>query len=361
MNKLLLGKVLNKSKRLSSQTIGGLLPLSPLLKKLFFKPLQLNLEVTNVCNANCIFCANQYMERQRGIMSTEVFKKAIDDFVHIGGGALCFGAGIGEPLLDPKLFQKINYARQFGNIIHLGFYTNGILLSKFDSLEILTSGVSEINVSLGGLDSQTYKKVFRVDKFQQVIGNIISLAGVNSSLKNPVRLSIELRAGQISKKNLDKSLFLKLKSLVDEINFNFYFHDWNGRIIQKELLPTMRLRRLIKKKSMCVMPYEFGPSILWNGKVTACNCQNLVEDENLLLGNILDNSLIVLYQSDKMKNFRERFFEGKVPDICRECTVYNDLNTLRRIEIRKKIKDSYYAFLNSEYFRKKTDSKKSRF
>src|SRR5438876_4286908 len=37
-----------------------------------------SIETTNICNANCIFCAFQYQKRPTGVMSIELFRKIID-------------------------------------------------------------------------------------------------------------------------------------------------------------------------------------------------------------------------------------------------------------------------------------------
>ena len=45
------------------------------IKRLFF-------EITNICNAKCIFCAYRKLDsnRRSGIMSFDFFKKALDDY-----------------------------------------------------------------------------------------------------------------------------------------------------------------------------------------------------------------------------------------------------------------------------------------
>src|SRR5947209_1707271 len=67
---------------------------------------RLSLETTNVCNSDCVFCANSLMQRRRQPMKMEVFKKAVDDFARMGGTVVDFNAVIGEPLLDPHLLER---------------------------------------------------------------------------------------------------------------------------------------------------------------------------------------------------------------------------------------------------------------
>ena len=38
----------------------------------------IEIEATNFCNAKCVFCANQIIDRKRGFMSVELFKSFIE-------------------------------------------------------------------------------------------------------------------------------------------------------------------------------------------------------------------------------------------------------------------------------------------
>ena len=67
--------------------VGGLaFDLEKTLGAMALRPFELHLELTNLCNANCIFCPYQFQERPKQFMSDEVFFKAVNDFVAIQGG-----------------------------------------------------------------------------------------------------------------------------------------------------------------------------------------------------------------------------------------------------------------------------------
>lgn len=70
----------------------------------------LTLEVTNICNSKCRFCAYQYQEKfrhGRGVMSDQIFDKAINDFHRMGGKYISFTPFAGDPLLDPKIIERV--------------------------------------------------------------------------------------------------------------------------------------------------------------------------------------------------------------------------------------------------------------
>ena len=70
--------------------------------------------VTNICNAKCTFCAYPKVVTnktlQTGVMSFEVFKKAVDEWAALGGQSLDLTPVVGDPLVDPGILQKVDYA-----------------------------------------------------------------------------------------------------------------------------------------------------------------------------------------------------------------------------------------------------------
>lgn len=97
----------------------------------------LQIESTRRCNLNCPICMRQNLDETQALLSLEDFKKALDswDFQHV---AL---HGWGEPLLNPEIFQMIEYAKLQG--ISTELTTNATLLKK-NIENILTSGLSVI-------------------------------------------------------------------------------------------------------------------------------------------------------------------------------------------------------------------------
>lgn len=69
--------------------------------------------VTNICNAKCSFCAYPKVVAnktlQTGVMTFEVFKKAVDEWAAIGGEGLDLTPVVGDPLVDPGLLDKVDW------------------------------------------------------------------------------------------------------------------------------------------------------------------------------------------------------------------------------------------------------------
>src|SRR3954451_15826869 len=76
-------------------------------------PATLFIETTNICNANCVFCAYQYQagfRKGKGVMSDELFHKSLEDYRAMGGETsrkrINFPPLVGEPLVDPKIIKR---------------------------------------------------------------------------------------------------------------------------------------------------------------------------------------------------------------------------------------------------------------
>src|SRR5262249_20644466 len=73
-------------------------------------PETLHIETTNVCNANCIFCAYQYQDRFRegkGVMSDKIFSRGLREYFEMGGRSVNFVPLVGDSLVDPKIIQRV--------------------------------------------------------------------------------------------------------------------------------------------------------------------------------------------------------------------------------------------------------------
>ena len=148
----------------------------------------LTIELTNICNAKCKFCAYRYQKREKNTISDELFKNAVCQFAGIGGGTLNLTPIVGDPLIDKNLISKIKYARKMKEIEHIFFFTNLIGLSNFDINDLLLSGIHKIHVSVCIGSREMYTRVYGVDKYDSVMQNLDSLLKENRRLGDRVKI-----------------------------------------------------------------------------------------------------------------------------------------------------------------------------
>jgi radical SAM protein with 4Fe4S-binding SPASM domain len=172
--------------------------------------------------------------------------------------------------------------------------------------------------------------------------NLIDLLTINRELGNPCEIKIGLRTCQSLKEVMSDKEFREIVQLSNEVDINYYFEDWSGAVRSSDLLKGMKIRPpmllIFRRKTPCWMLYG-ELAILSDGTVAMCGCHELEGDSDLVLGNIMDSSLMDLYRSEKAKMIRQNWLNGsKIPDICRNCLNYNPytFGMLKETRIRVK-------------------------
>ncbi len=109
-----------------------------------------NIETYAYCNRKCSFCFNnndRFPNRQRGIMSTDIWEKIIDELSTMNFAGRISPHHYGEPLLDKRLPQLISFAREKCPYAEILFASNGDLLTEEVLLELVRRGLDSILVT----------------------------------------------------------------------------------------------------------------------------------------------------------------------------------------------------------------------
>lgn len=298
---------------------------------------KLYFDVTNICNARCTFCIYRKIfnekNRKSGVMAFEIFKKAVDEYSKLGGKSISLTPTVGEPLLDPALLYKIDYAVNQVKIKKVYFYTNGILLSK-DKLykNLIDSGIHEINISTQGCDKNLFEQVYGVSAsvYDELIRGLSNLLQYNKEKRESVAIRIQFRSAQKPSEVLKSPDFLKyIKPFLSErVSYSFLvdYDNWGGSISQADLIGHMKMRRRLRaRKAPCLG--TFRASILFDGSVRLCGCRiKDTEFDELVVGHINDDSLEKTYLGERANKIRKSFLQGNPPEICKDCTLYDTGN-----------------------------------
>ncbi len=128
------------------------------------RPRGIDIELTNRCNARCIFCPQRSMASY-GNMSEDVFDRILQTIREEPIGTIYF-IGRGEPLVHPKF---IDYIRKIRDLTGIEFelFTNGLALvpEVVDNLAELNDSFLNItiNVSLHSLKEETHRALTGTD------------------------------------------------------------------------------------------------------------------------------------------------------------------------------------------------------
>ena len=327
------GRVL---RRKADSLVGRLYPLGETLEAMALRPYELHLELTNLCNANCVFCPYQFQEREASFMPEEVFRKAVDDFVSCGGGSVGLTPIVGDALIHPDFLARVRYLRSQPSIDRIWLTTNAILLDKHGIDEVLASGLTSITISTSGFDEESYRRVYRSSAYQRFRRNVLALVEKNRALPEPLTLTIGLRTDRPLDEVMKDPDFQPILAHEPDIDFTWSFTSAGGRITRETLPAGMRLRVVSSRRETCVQLYN-GPIILPDGTVMACSCLAAMDAvPDLGIGNVMSESLLEIWRNDRMRRLRESFGTGALNKTCAGCDMYRDLELYRTSEGRER-------------------------
>ena len=178
-------------------------------------PRNMLLEVTNLCNNKCIFCANEKSSRRKGFIEFNKALCILKEAYNNGTREVGFYA-TGEPLLNKDLEKYIYYAKEIG-YEYTYLTTNGVLLDEERANKLIDSGIDSIKVSLNAVNREDYIFIHGVDYFDKVLKNIISLSKIKKYKKFKLYISCILTNQTVESKYEFKKYFEKY---VDEIWFD---------------------------------------------------------------------------------------------------------------------------------------------
>jgi len=262
------------------------------LKAMALRPFELHLELTNLCNANCVFCPYQFQEHSTETMPDEVFYKAVSDFIAASGGSVGLTPIVGDALLDPKYLKRVQYLRSQTEIDRIFITTNAILVDRFGARELISSGLTSINISTASFDKENYRAIYRNPSYGRMRDNVLNLSEENERSGRPVNISIGFRTDRVLKDSLNDPDFQDIRAYKPFLDFTWSYTSAGNRITKKMLPNKMRLRSVTRKPEPCVNLFH-GPIVLPNGDVLGCNCVAAMDAiQDLRIGNILEDKLV---------------------------------------------------------------------
>ena len=303
-------------------------------------PIYIQIEPAIICNLKCKMCIAPHWERREPYLSLEKFKIITKQFPYLRKISL---VGAGEPLLNPDIFEIIQWAKSKKMLI--GFATNGMLLTKRNIENTLNSKPDWLNISVDGATSETYERIRQGGDFNLVINNIKELMKAKKNNKTDISLwflgmrdniqelpqMVKLASGLGIKKlnmqtvhywgkeewklrldgqRLDDG-FVKLKSIILEaintakkynIRFNYVNTPFNG------------------SKRACQWPWK-ACYITVEGFVTPC-CLHGSDPNVINFGNIFEKPFYEIWNNIEYQEFRRRLKSQTPPEICAGCTSY---------------------------------------
>lgn len=258
------------------------------------------IESTNICNAKCVFCPRDEMERRQGIMDMALYTKLVDECASLGIGHVRMH-NYGEPFVDRQLVEKVRYAKQKG-IPQVGMISNGSLLTEAAARGMIEAGLDAINISVDASGKETFERTRIGLKYDKVIANVERLLALREAAgKRRPKLILSFVRQNNSE---DERAFIEhWRQRADKIHVTD-LHNWAGTLHQTSDV-----------NYPCYRPW-LTFTVLWDGRVSLC-CADF--DGRTILGDLRTSTLLQVWNSDRYRAIRREHLASGGPDICRSC------------------------------------------
>jgi MoaA/NifB/PqqE/SkfB family radical SAM enzyme len=287
------------------------------------------LELTSLCNNRCVFCVSwQKPAGPRGTMSKEDMERvftAIPDF----RGSVILHMG-GEAFILPDLPERCALIKRHWPHCRLHMTsTFNVDHGREYLATLVASGLDSLCISCYGYDREDYRKIHGNDAFEALCRNIERLGGL------PERRGKDLTLNVMD----NVECFLSIRDHVRKKEAFVAFASANGIAWLDRMSGDSRQGRLptgnipsgsdATTEPSSIMPAwpcdvvwgeRAGELIIgWNLNILPC-CAIVSHD--MVLGNLRESSLEVIFSSDLYRRFYQQHWSGALQDfpLCRACT-----------------------------------------
>lgn len=263
--------------------------------------LQINIELTSRCNKNCWICARRRRDREEneetnyGDIDFDILKKISDE---IPDNIVIALHNNGESLLYPRFGEAVKLFKEKNCITNL--VTNGKLLLK-KSNEIINN-LDTLSISIFENDEEA-------DKQFEILNGFLELKKDNSPFTT-LRFIGNVNQDKYEQFKKYNCLFIK-RSLHSSIGSSDYRNSENKKI-----------KPMIPEAGICL---DFLSHLAIDRFGDVSVCVRFDKNKELVLGNIKENTLLELWNSEKRLFMKKMHVEGKrnlIPYCGNKCEFY---------------------------------------
>ena len=285
-------------------------------------PERIQLEVVFGCNARCSMCpVDLPTNRNKGVMSMDLFTDIVDEMNPYKNSIEKFDLwGLGEPLLDKGLFEKIAYAKSKG-WHNLAIATNGDLLDENRQNNLLKSGLDTVIFSIDGCTKKIHEDIRKGVDFDRVVANASNIIVKRNQGDYDTRFVFRFIRQKVNKAEWDgfRDYWSGLISTdKNDIIICYDVHSWGG---ERTGFGVETKKKLDVPTAMCCHHVFDRLIVLWDGTVALC-CSDM-HHAKYSLGNVRDASPIEIFNNEKMNRIRELHKTNRKDNIkiCKKCSI----------------------------------------
>lgn len=151
-------------------------------------PVEYIVETTAKCNLYCPMCPRETHKQPKEDMASEIFDRLVKE--SSGTAEHMMLIGLGEPLLDPKIFDRIEYCARHG--ISTLLSTNGTLLDEVNAGRLLCSPLEHITLSFDGATKESFEFYRKGARFEKVRDNFVRFCRMKEASGARVHIVVQM-------------------------------------------------------------------------------------------------------------------------------------------------------------------------
>ncbi|MBN2644218.1 MAG: radical SAM protein [Desulfuromonadaceae bacterium] len=270
-------------------------------------PAEIAIETHAYCNLRCVICPYPSMERTKGKMSIELFRKIVDEVAVTSPDTRLWVAIMGEPMLDKNIMDHLRYAVEHGAPrVHVN--TNGVLMSEQKSQDLINVGVEAVYVAIDAVTRETYDIVRPGGCFDDVVRNVEKFVELREKHSGKVpELSVQFVVMDENEHELEKFVeFWHKRGVIVKLRLR---QGW-GRSISASDLDRVEIKRFPCPWLIRTM------NVHWTGDVTQCDVDY---EQRYPAGNLNKQSIQEVWMGELAQR-RERQWNGDYSfPLCKDC------------------------------------------
>ncbi|MDX2149599.1 MAG: radical SAM protein [Bryobacteraceae bacterium] len=270
-------------------------------------PVEYIVETTAKCNLYCPMCPRETHKQPKEDMEDAIFERLVEESGRSAEHMMLIG--LGEPFLDPKIFDRIEYCERHGVSTLLS--TNGTLLDEEAAERLLATPLAHVTLSFDGATKESFEYYRKGARFEKVRDNFVRFARMKHERRAAVQVVVQMvrmerNAGEVE----EFARFWRGVPGVDQI-----------RIKEDEtnLMRPEAGHEAGDWKHPCHYLWRGPMYVKHNGDVYPC-CQSYMLD-GAPVGNVGRSALEEIWNSEEMQRMRALHVAGRAGEIgiCSRC------------------------------------------
>lgn len=270
-------------------------------------PVEYIVETTAKCNLYCPMCPRETHKQPKEDMDDAVYSRLVEAAGNSAEHMMLIG--LGEPLLDPKIFDRIAFCDQHKVFTLLS--TNGTLLDKTATERLLDTNLEHITLSFDGSTKESFEFYRKGAKFEKVRDNFVHFARRKHERKSKMQVVVQMVRMERNWDEVEEfSRFWRAVPGVDEVRV---------KADETDLMRPDAAHAPQDWQHPCHYLWRGAMYVKHNGDIYPC-CQSY----NLggaPVGNIGQSPLPEIFNSPAMVEMRQAHVSGRAGDIpvCANC------------------------------------------